>query len=90
MVLASDLKGSRMRASVVYLNPLECADGTPRGCLTVSARFEFVTIMGEPRGRNVRVHQEYSSNIEEAKGSVSTMRANNPGMNIIGRFVIYL
>lgn len=79
-----------MRASVTYLTPVECADRTPRGELTAAARFEFVDAAGNQRGRNVRVHKEYSATMEEAKGSADSLRKLNPGMIIMARFTVNL
>lgn len=88
-MLASDLKGFEMRQAVPYLSEVQ-ADGSPRGELTVAGRFEFVDAEGNHRGRNVRVHKEYSATLAEAQGTVSTLRNHNSGLNIMARFTVNL
>lgn len=78
-----------MRSNVSYM--FEIVEvGEPRGELIVAARFEFVDTSGNHRARNVRVHKEYSSTLEEAKGAVTALRNFNNGLNIMARFTVNL
>lgn len=90
-MLASDLKGSEMRSNVSYMPKVEVyADDTPRGQLIANVRFEYRDAQGEYRGRNVRIHNEYSSTLDEAKNAVEALRKNNDGLHIQGKFTVLL
>jgi hypothetical protein len=78
-----------MRHAVPYLSEVS-TDETPRGQLIANVRFEYRDAQGEYRGRNVRIHNEYSSTLDEAKNAVSALRKNNDGLHIQGKFTVIL
>ncbi len=80
-----------MRSNVSYMPEVEAyADGTPRGQLIANVRFEYRDAQGEYRGRNVRIHNEYSSTLDEAKNAVQALRKNNDSLHIQGKFTVLL
>lgn len=71
---------------VSQLFPMQ--EGTPpRGVAKMYARFEFLSLDGMPRARNVLVHTAHNTP-QEAVQEGETLRSMNPGVRMIGRYTM--